>query len=61
MSEVRKYPHGHIFNDPPVIAEPMDEDWEHKLDVGSVEMIEEIRSIKIETNLLTHQPEDENE
>lgn len=48
LSEVKKYPHGHIFDDPPVIAAPMDEDWEHKLDVGSIELMDELAAVRAE-------------
>tara|TARA_B100001964_G_scaffold237617_1_gene301480 strand:- start:1612 stop:3786 length:2175 start_codon:yes stop_codon:yes gene_type:complete len=45
LSEVKKHPHGHIFSDPSIVAKPMDEGWEPRLDVGSAEMLAELNEV----------------
>lgn len=48
LDEVKKYPNGHVFDDPPVLATPRSEGWTHKLDVGSPEMMSELRAVREE-------------
>lgn len=45
LAEVKKYPHGHIFSDPSIVAKPRDEDWEHRLDVGATELMQELTEV----------------
>jgi anaerobic selenocysteine-containing dehydrogenase len=45
LSEVKKYPHGHIFSDPSIVAKPKDDGLEHRLDVGAIEMIAELSEV----------------
>src|SRR5690606_18582421 len=37
LSDVKKYPGGHIFDDPPVLVKSKDANWPHKLHVGHPE------------------------
>jgi anaerobic selenocysteine-containing dehydrogenase len=45
LSEVKKYPHGHIFDDPSLLVLPKAEDWEETLDIGHEEMIGELAAV----------------
>lgn len=45
LSEVKKYPHGHIFDDPSILVLPKDEDCEEKLDIGNDFMMGDLREI----------------
>lgn len=45
LSEVKKYPHGHIFDDPSITVLPRDEDCEEKLDIGNVDMIGDLKEV----------------
>ncbi|MAG32143.1 MAG: molybdopterin dinucleotide-binding protein [Deltaproteobacteria bacterium] len=48
LEEVKRYPYGYVFDDPPVLATPREEGWTHKLDVGSPEMMRELREVRAE-------------
>ena len=48
LDEVKRYPNGHVFDDPPVLATPREDGWETRLDVGSPEMIEELAEVSEE-------------
>jgi anaerobic selenocysteine-containing dehydrogenase len=39
LDEVKRQPHGAIYDDPPVVVRPSDPDWPHRLDVGNAEML----------------------
>lgn len=45
LAEVKKYPHGHIFDDPSIVVLPKDEDCEEKLDIGNSFMMDDLREI----------------
>ncbi|MBM4203155.1 MAG: molybdopterin dinucleotide-binding protein [Gammaproteobacteria bacterium] len=46
LSEVKQYPHGHIFNDPTIIVLPKEEDCEERLDIGNSIMLEELHTVR---------------
>lgn len=48
FEEVKRYPNGHVFDDPPVLAAPRDETGTARLDVGSPEMIAELEAVAAE-------------
>ncbi|MDH3640704.1 MAG: molybdopterin-dependent oxidoreductase [Gammaproteobacteria bacterium] len=48
LDEVKKHPHGHIFDDPSITVLAKDDDCEEKLDVGNEHMIEELREVSAE-------------
>ncbi len=48
LSEVKKYPHGHIFDDPTILVLPKDEDCEEKLDIGNADMMAELAQVMTE-------------
>jgi anaerobic selenocysteine-containing dehydrogenase len=48
LSEVRKYPHGHIFEDPSITVLPKDEGWAERLDVGNPHMMDELNEVRAE-------------
>ncbi len=48
LDEVKKHPYGHVFDDPPVLATPREPGWSHRLDVGSPEMMQELRQVRAE-------------
>jgi anaerobic selenocysteine-containing dehydrogenase len=48
LAEVKKHPHGHIFDDPSIVVVGKDPDCEEKLDVGNVHMIEELHEVRAE-------------
>ncbi|MBT4494515.1 MAG: molybdopterin-dependent oxidoreductase [Gammaproteobacteria bacterium] len=48
LEEVKKHPHGHVFNDPSIVAKPRDDNWSHLLDVGADEMMAELNEIRQE-------------
>ena len=39
LDEVKRYPNGHVFDDPPVLATPREEGWQTRLDVGSTRAV----------------------
>ncbi len=45
LDEVKKYPSGHIFDDPSITVLPKDEDCAEKLDIGNPHMMEELREV----------------
>lgn len=53
LSDVKKYPGGHIFDDPPVLVKSKDANWPHKLHVGHPEMMAELAEIAAE-NFFDH-------
>jgi anaerobic selenocysteine-containing dehydrogenase len=48
FEEVKKYPYGHVFDDPPVLATERDQDNVYRLDVGSAEMMLELGEVASE-------------
>jgi anaerobic selenocysteine-containing dehydrogenase len=48
LDEVKHHPNGHVFDDPPVLATPGVAEPHHRLDVGSPEMIRELRDVHAE-------------
>lgn len=46
LSEVRKYPKGHIFDGPSILVLPKDEGHDERLDVGNPFMIEELGELR---------------
>jgi len=48
LSEVKKYPHGHIFSDESIRVLPRDEDCEEKLDIGNEFMIGDLEEVMAE-------------
>jgi len=48
LEEIKKYPIGHVFDDPPVLAKPRREGWECRLDVGATEMMRELDEVREE-------------
>ena len=42
FEELRRYPHGALFPDPPVFVAPRQEGWQGRLEVGSAEMMDEL-------------------
>ena len=48
LDEVKRYPHGHIFDDPSITVLPKAEDCEERLDIGHPEMIEELDEVRAE-------------
>ncbi len=48
LDEVKRYPNGHVFDDPPVLATPREEGWSTRLDVGSPEMMRELVEVRDE-------------
>ena len=45
LSEVKKYPHGHIFTDPSNLVQPKDEGHTEMLDIGNSFMMEELDDV----------------
>jgi len=48
LDEVKKYPHGHIFDDPSITVLPKDEDCAEKLDIGNEYMMADLREVLAE-------------
>lgn len=48
LSEVKKYPHGHIFRDPSIRVRPKDEHWKERLDIGNGYMMAELDAVAAE-------------
>jgi anaerobic selenocysteine-containing dehydrogenase len=59
LDEVKKYPHGRIFEDPSITVLPKDEEWEERLDIGNAHMMQELREVREEalTDHAGYQPE----
>ena len=59
LDEVKKYPHGHIFEDPSITVLPKDEEWGERLDIGNAHMMQELREVREEalTDHAGYQPE----
>ncbi len=49
LSEVKKYPHGHIFSDPSIVVLPKEGGCDERLDIGNALMLEELRTVRGET------------
>ncbi len=45
LEEVKRYPHGQNFPDPPVFVAPKDEGWEGRFDLANVAMMAELKEI----------------
>ncbi|MEN3952810.1 molybdopterin-dependent oxidoreductase [Iodidimonas sp. SYSU 1G8] len=45
LDEVKKYEHGHIFDDPSITVLAKDADCAEKLDIGNVHMMDELREV----------------
>lgn len=48
LSEVHKYPHGHIFQDDSIRVLPKDDGWEERLDLANEHMIRELHEVREE-------------
>ncbi len=48
LDEVKKYPHGHIFDDPSITVLPKDDECEEKLDIGNEFMMADLREVLAE-------------
>jgi len=48
LSEVRRHPHGHVFDDLEVRVAPADPDCHDRLDVGNADMLSELEGIRRE-------------
>ena len=42
---IKRYPHGHLFPDPQPLAEPRDEAWPHRLELGERRMLDELAAV----------------
>ena len=49
LSEVKKYPHGHIFDDPSIKVLPKDAECGERLDIGNSFMMDELHAVQAET------------
>ncbi|MEZ4292378.1 MAG: hypothetical protein R3E53_18275 [Myxococcota bacterium] len=47
-AEVKRHPHGHVFDDETILVGPTDPDCEDRLDVGNAEMLAELEAIRAE-------------
>jgi anaerobic selenocysteine-containing dehydrogenase len=45
LDEVKRHPHGAVFEDPPQYVEPGDAGCDERLDVGNVDMMEDLRLV----------------
>ena len=48
LAEIRRHPHGKIFDDESVRVAPADTDCEDRLDVGNIDMLDELTAIRAE-------------
>jgi len=48
LSEVKQYPHGHVFDEVNEVVQPRDEDCEYRLDVGNAYMMQELTQVRAE-------------
>ena len=48
LSEVKRYPHGHIFSDRSITVLPRQDDWEERLDIGNPDMLAELAEVRAE-------------
>jgi anaerobic selenocysteine-containing dehydrogenase len=46
LDEIKRYPLGHVFDDPPVLARPSEPGWPLRLDVGAEEMMRELAQVR---------------
>ncbi len=42
LATVKQYPHGAVFDEPPVIIEPKDAGWTGRLDIGNLQMMSDL-------------------
>ena len=48
LAEIRRHPHGKIFDDESVRVAPADTDCQDRLDVGNIDMLDELTAIRAE-------------
>lgn len=48
LDEVKRHPHGRIFDDPSIVVEPKEQGWPHRLDVGHDAMMAELADVAAE-------------
>jgi anaerobic selenocysteine-containing dehydrogenase len=48
LAEVKRYPHGHIFQDPEIVVLPKEAGCEERLDVGNALMMAELAEVRAE-------------
>ncbi|MCB9723881.1 MAG: molybdopterin-dependent oxidoreductase [Spirochaetaceae bacterium] len=48
LAEVKRHPHGHVFDDETILVGPTDPDCEDRLDVGNADMLAELEAIRAE-------------
>lgn len=53
LDEVKRHPHGKIFDDPSIVVQPKDEGWTHRLQVGDEHMMAELADVAAEP-ILAH-------
>jgi anaerobic selenocysteine-containing dehydrogenase len=53
LDEVKRYPNGHVFEDPAAVVLPKDQGWPHWLDVGHPYMMEQLHQVANEP-LVSH-------
>ena len=49
LDEVRRHPHGRIYDDTSILVEPADPDRDDRLDVGNADMMDELERIGLDT------------
>ena len=50
LDEVKKYPHGHVFEETKTVVAPREPGWTERLDVGNAYMMAELRQVLTEDN-----------
>ncbi len=45
LEEIRRHPHGHLYPDPQPFAEPREEGWPHRLELGHPTMLAELAEV----------------
>ena len=53
FDEVKRHPHGALFEDPAIVVAPRDDGWQHRLQVGDATMMDELVTVAAEP-LLDH-------
>ena len=48
LDEVKRYPHGHVFDDPSIVVQAKEQGWPHRLDVGHEFMMAELADVAAE-------------
>jgi anaerobic selenocysteine-containing dehydrogenase len=48
LDEVKRHPHGHIWSDPPVVVQPKESGWGHRLHIGAAPMVAQLSEVAAE-------------